>query len=826
MATSPMSEILQHLQRRVLPPDAAGRTDGELLGAFVAGRDGAAFAALVRRHGPMVWGVCRRLLACPQDAEDAFQATFLVLVRKADAVVPREMVANWLYGVAHHTARNARASAARRGRRERQVAHMPEPAAAERDLWRDLQAVLDQELSRLPDRYRAAIVLCDLEGKTRKEAALHLRVPEGTLSGWLTRGRALLARRLARHGLAVSGTALAAVLSQNAASAAVPAAALRAASLLAAGQAAAAGVVSAQAAVLAEGVVKTMLLTRLKIATAVLVILSVTGVAATGWVYHARAAGPTEPSVLPVPGQPDEKPAPAGLRTQQERKKPPFTLGKETTYVTGPLDKAGQVDYEAALNEKLSKAITPQNNANVLLCKALGPRPDRTAMPAEFFRWLGIPAPPEKGEYFVDIGRYVSEDLKLKPGKQLDELLAQYGWAPRRPWVEKDYPQIAGWLKANDKPLAVALEATRRPDYYNPLVARKTGEEAGYGLIGALVPTVLADRGLASALAARAMLRAGEGKLDEAWQHLLACHRLGRLVARGGTLLEFLVGLSINRVASEAELALIERARPTAAQARAWLRDLERLPPLPSIADRVDLGERFIFLDSVMRFRRGPIKMLVLLEVGEGAPQSPPWAAGPQPPQAVLDALDWDLLLRRGNVWYDRMAAALRLPDRAAREKALDGIGEELQARKKAAGSPADLIEALRGGRHSTQDMSKWLGDYLIVSHVQNIRNVQRPLDRIEQVQRNLHLALALAAYRHDHGRYPDKLDALAPRYLREVPGDLFSGKALIYRPTERGYLLYSVGANGRDEGGHGPEDTPRGDDLAVRMPLPKLTRN
>jgi RNA polymerase sigma factor (sigma-70 family) len=171
MAMSPMSEVLLHLRSTVLPRDGAGRTDGQLLEDFIGRRDEAALTALVRQHGPMVWGVCRRTLPNYHDAEDAFQATFLVLVRKAAAVVPRELVANWLYGVAHQTALKARATAARRRERERQVTEMPEPAVAEPNLRHGLQPLLDEALSRLPDKYRAVIVLCDLEGKTRKEVA-------------------------------------------------------------------------------------------------------------------------------------------------------------------------------------------------------------------------------------------------------------------------------------------------------------------------------------------------------------------------------------------------------------------------------------------------------------------------------------------------------------------------------------------------------------------------------------------------------------------------------------------------------------------------------
>jgi DNA-directed RNA polymerase specialized sigma24 family protein len=125
MATSPMAEFLQQLRGTASLPAGAAMTDGELLEGFVMRRDEAAFAALVRPHGPMVWGVCRRVVRSSQDAEVAFLATFLVLVRKAASVVPREMVANWLYGVAHQTALNARASAACRATRERQVTSMP-----------------------------------------------------------------------------------------------------------------------------------------------------------------------------------------------------------------------------------------------------------------------------------------------------------------------------------------------------------------------------------------------------------------------------------------------------------------------------------------------------------------------------------------------------------------------------------------------------------------------------------------------------------------------------------------------------------------------------
>jgi RNA polymerase sigma factor (sigma-70 family) len=313
MATNQLRDVLHALRGATLPREEAGLTDGQLLENYVRGREEAAFAALVRRHGPMVWGVCRRVLVSHQDAEDAFQATFLVLVRKAATVVPREMVANFLHGVAHQTALKARATTARRSAREKQVTAMPEPAR-EPQRPDDLAPLLDQELRLLPDKYRAVIVLCDLEGKTRKEAAQHFRVPEGTVASRLATARALLARRLSRSGAAVSGAAVAAVLSQQAAASVPPAvtsATIKAASLFAAGEAAAPGALSGKAVALAEGVLRTMLITKLKIVTAVVVALAALGAGAalTQRAQADKPSGPPAPEKQPVAERPANRPA-------------------------------------------------------------------------------------------------------------------------------------------------------------------------------------------------------------------------------------------------------------------------------------------------------------------------------------------------------------------------------------------------------------------------------------------------------------------------------------------------------------------------------------
>jgi RNA polymerase sigma factor (sigma-70 family) len=316
MATGQMSGVIRHLRGAALQHDGGGVTDGQLLECFITHQDEAAFEAVVRRHGPMVLGVCRRILRNHHDAEDAFQATFLVLARKATSIGQRELLGNWLYGAAYRAALEVKA--ARRRVRERQVSAMAEPeAVAEAESGLDLRPVLDQELSRLPDKYRVPVVLCDLEGRTRRDVARQLGIPAGTLSGRLTTARRLLARRLARHGFALSGGALAAALSGGAVSACVPsplvASTVKGAARLAAGQAAA-GVISDKVLVLSEGVMKSMLLTKLKAMAALAVVLLV-GTTVV-WSYGVLAEEPAA-------RQPNPGPRPAARDADQPREAAP-----------------------------------------------------------------------------------------------------------------------------------------------------------------------------------------------------------------------------------------------------------------------------------------------------------------------------------------------------------------------------------------------------------------------------------------------------------------------------------------------------------------------
>src|SRR5262245_32854741 len=253
-----LQPVLQYLHKTVGAP-ATGPTDAELLERFVAGGDHGAFELLVWRHERMVLGVCRRLLPDPQDAEDAFQATFLVLVKSACSVRKGDSLASWLYGVAYRCASKARAGPRRRARRE-QGDHDLACVGAEDDRLAaagtdEVWAVLDEEVEQLPEKYRAPVVLCYLEGKTYDEAGRQLGCHRATVSTRLTKARDLLRNRLRARGVAVPAAALATILCTHAARAAAPAALVNATVRVAVSGVA--GTVPAAVAVLTEGVTKT-----------------------------------------------------------------------------------------------------------------------------------------------------------------------------------------------------------------------------------------------------------------------------------------------------------------------------------------------------------------------------------------------------------------------------------------------------------------------------------------------------------------------------------------------------------------------------------------
>jgi RNA polymerase sigma factor (sigma-70 family) len=294
--------LRRHIRRLVAAHlVAADLPDPLLLERFASRQEEAAFAALVRRHGPLVWGVCWRLLRQRQDAEDAFQATFLVLARKAGSLRRPEALGAWLHGVATRTALKARSGAARRRACEREAAALA-AGPADDAVWRDLRRLLDEAVAGLPEKYRVPFVLCYLEGRTVTEVAERLGWPRGTVATRLAWARARLRARLARRGLALSAAVLTAALARGSAPAAVPAwltwtTAEAARNLATSGVAM--GGASAPAVALAKGVCNAMVLTKGKVGVAVLLLASAVGTG-VGVALHGMPGGPREDILVQV----------------------------------------------------------------------------------------------------------------------------------------------------------------------------------------------------------------------------------------------------------------------------------------------------------------------------------------------------------------------------------------------------------------------------------------------------------------------------------------------------------------------------------------------
>ena len=288
--------------RQLMQGDPAALRDAELLACFTAGED-AAFAALAQRHGPMVFGLCKRLLQSTHDAEDAWQATFLVLARRAAAIRQPDSLAGWLYGVAFRVARKMKAQSNKRREVERRAAPAApvEPADAS---WLELQGVLDEELQRLPDKQRQPLLLCCLQGLSQEEAAAQLGWPRGTLKRRLELGRELLKKRLTRRGLALAAGMIALLPAGAALAVAQPAALtqalLRAAKPFATGQPLPPGLIAGNAVAVAEAVLRGMLAAKITFAAAVALLLGLALVGGVWWFHSGQT---------PETGATDQQPA-------------------------------------------------------------------------------------------------------------------------------------------------------------------------------------------------------------------------------------------------------------------------------------------------------------------------------------------------------------------------------------------------------------------------------------------------------------------------------------------------------------------------------------
>lgn len=492
-------------------------------------------------------------------------------------------------------------------------------------------------------------------------------------------------------------------------------------------------------------------------------------------------------------------------------------VSRTTTYFNGPITKDGLIDYATAINRRKKGQSTSASNSNVLFWKAIGSKPSgrSVAIDSRFFKLMGMTQPSQEGKYFHGLAMYMDREGAAKsPGPEKRRLQKQarkqLALAQSQPWRSHDQALVVTWLKSNSDALDLVVLGTARPSYYSPLfVPPRPGTLLANSLVSVELPGVQALRDCARALLARAMWHLGERRLQASWADLLACHRLGRLVGQGPTMLDVLIGHSIEDMAIRGELVFLQDGRVKKKDIAEIRKNLQLLPPMARCVVAVDLAERSMFLDAVQRLASG----------GGAAMENLFGPVGKQLAAATkksADGVDWETVMSIGNGWYNRVVTAQREPDRENRQAGLQKIkrelektAEEIRSRSKAGSLPKTKTA-----------ISEFAGNLLVTLMFPASLKVQQAEDRFRQRFENLEIAVALAGYQRDRGKYPVSVDQLVPKYLKHVSRDGFNGRPLTYRKTTSGYVLYSVGPNGKDDQGRAVDSEPGADDISIRVPI------
>lgn len=490
------------------------------------------------------------------------------------------------------------------------------------------------------------------------------------------------------------------------------------------------------------------------------------------------------------------------------------TIGKQTTRIEGPLRADGRVDYSQALDAKLSAGVTVENNAaavvytNIRLEGGFYDLPERPV----FYRLLGIEAPTPDREPYTDTAQFIKRNA-MGGDEALEKFAIHFSLeldaADRAPWSTKQHPEVALWLAGNDRALDDIVAGLERPRFYVPLVSPEAGD---YALAQTLIPAVQPTRDLGKGIVARAMLRLGSDDVDGALRDLTACHRLARHVGTGATLIECLVAIAIDRCATAGDLTAARSGKLSADQLRGYAAELAKLPKAFDAAGKFDLGERYILLDALVSLAEtgagGVSGLHDLLDVE--APLLPLLERGV--PNA---AIDFDESLRAFNRQCDKLIVAGRKTPYAERMKAVRQWSEELKRLSEANGDTDAALARIALAKEPRAEFGRLVGELLMANMAPGIGSAvnaeTRQLTHVELTR----VALLLEAYRAEHDDYPESLARLTPKYVDKLPRDLYSNGEPIYRRDGDGYVLYSVGPNGRDDG-----SVPAGDEVDdVQLP-------
>jgi hypothetical protein len=478
---------------------------------------------------------------------------------------------------------------------------------------------------------------------------------------------------------------------------------------------------------------------------------------------------------------------------------PAITVAKETTHFIAPLDAEGYLDCIAALNAHYGKGVALSENAAELIIEAVGAADNTPDTMNKVRASLGMSPLTDGGRYLVNISAYAKE----LGGDGVAEALQKELTAAREgPWADKDLPRIAELLRRNAQPLALIHQAVERPNYFRPFTLAKPG----LTMMSVLLPDVQIQREIAVQLEARAMQHMHAGRLDEARQDLYDMHRLARCTGRGMSIIEGLVGIAIDAMASHGDNTWANQQGVTAGQLAAYREQLAALPFVTDLMDRIDHVERLFLIDVLQHMARGT------LESGESramfaGPEDATKARSMVDPSQLIQAVtllsvDWDTALIESNRFYDDIVVAGRITDRTERLGLYDQWERKLKQERArvAEGGPAAAAFrfVISSSKSRGRDMGSLLSTLLLPAVKQATAAEESGKMRIDMAQ----LALALAQYRLVEGAYPERLDALSPALVKSIPSDVFSGQPLQYTSDGATYHLYSIGRNEKDDGG------------------------
>jgi hypothetical protein len=498
------------------------------------------------------------------------------------------------------------------------------------------------------------------------------------------------------------------------------------------------------------------------------------------------------------------------------RKQTLIKISTETTYLTKPLTKDGYIDYLAALNNQQREGVTVKNNAAVVFRRALGPAVILESIRADHFKMLGIDPLPEEGAYFLALGKFLESRSDGKPdAEKVSGLYNRLAKAMKTPWKAKDAPELAAWLDANRKSLDAIVGGTHRPRFYAPLIS--PGEEGNDKdipmMVSVLLPWLQEYREVSRALTARAMLNLGQGNVEQARADVLACHRFSRLVGQGPTLIDALVSIALHAVACQADTTIALHGKLTAEQALKYRAEFDSLPPLPKMIDKIDVAERYMYLDSVSTIaRHGPDALTKLTGTDSSAMSSLIAKL------AANSLIDWNIVMTMGNKYYDRHLAAAKMEDRAQRAAAIAKLDDEMQARRGEM-APASILKSLLLDLSPRKTAGRKMGAVFLALLGPALSATLHAEERAETKRRLTSLAFSIAAFRIDNQAYPKTLADLSPKYVKQLPTDPRTGKSFVYRRIKAGYILYGLGRNGKDDDGQTFDSKPHGDDIVVRTP-------